>query len=217
MQYIVMPDQMRLIEKLSFDQGIPSLLLMENAARAVFDTFQKSVGNVRGKSALFLIGGGNNGGDGLALARLFALSGGNARLVLISAPKTPDAKANFAYTKALGIPYLHWNERTPPDRLLPRTEYIFDAVFGLGFRGELPAQVARLFKALKEWDTPAYALDVPSGFDSLTGEVAPGTLPAQVTYTLGHLKFGQCFTRLPSVLGEVQVLPIGFPKETCSI
>ncbi|MDI9521403.1 MAG: NAD(P)H-hydrate dehydratase [Bacillota bacterium] len=213
MQYIVMPDQMRLIEKQAFDQGVPSLLLMENAARAVFDAFQKREGDVRGKSALFLIGGGNNGGDGLALARLFALSGGDARLILTREPKTPDARANFAYAKALGIPYIHWTERSHPERLLPRTDYIFDAVFGLGFRGELPLLAARLFKAIKEWDTPVYALDVPSGFDSLTGELAPGTLPALVTYTLGHLKIGQCLTRLPAVLGEVEVLPIGLPED----
>lgn len=211
MKYIVMPDQMRLIEQQAFDSGIPSILLMEQAARAVFEAFIKRVGNPKDKTALFLIGTGNNGGDGLALARLFTLCGGKARLVLTGEPKTPDAKANFAYAKALDIPFIHWSSSANESSLLPKPDYVFDAVFGLGFRGQLPAQVSRLFKAVSAFSAPCFAIDAPSGFDSLTGEVSPGTLAADVTYALGHLKFGQCFTRLPAILGELVDLPLGLP------
>lgn len=217
MQTILMPDQMRLLEEQTFALGVPSLLLMENAARAVFDALCSQFGPVYGKTALFLIGQGNNGGDGLALARLFALHGGKARLVLLGEPKTPDSKANFAYTRALGLPYLHFIEGTQADALLPQTDFVIDAVFGLGFRGQLPEQVARLFAAVSGWGSTFIALDMPSGFDSLSGEISPGTLKADYTYALGHLKTGHCFTRLPAVLGTVKVLSLGFPQEVYQV
>lgn len=209
-----MPDQMTQLEKQAFALGVPSLLLMENAARAVFDDFIARFGPLTGKSAFFLIGEGNNGGDGLALARLFHLAGGEARLILLGEPRTPDAQVNWAYARALGLPFSFFTARTGSEIFPPRQpDFIFDAVFGLGFRGHLPAQAARLFKLVKDLGVPCFALDVPSGFDSLTGEVAPAALTARITYALGHLKIGHCFTRTPAILGEIVVLPIGLPRE----
>lgn len=212
MQFILMPDQMRLLEKQAFSMGVPPLLLMENAARACFAAMREALGGLRGKRVLFLIGGGNNGGDGLALARLCALEGANVRAALTSEPATPDARANLDYVKALGIPLLSWTAYTPETELLPQADIIVDAVFGTGFHGEFPPQVARLFESVSNWGSAVFAIDTVSGMDCLTGETSPRGLQADYTLALGHLKIGQCLSRNPEAQGRLQVLSIGIPE-----
>ena len=212
MQFILMPDQMRLLEKQAFSLGVPSLLLMENAARACHAAMRETLGGLSGKRVLFLIGGGNNGGDGLALARLCALDGAAVRAVLTADPATPDAKANLDYLKALGIPLLPFSSQTSENELLPRADIIVDAVFGTGFHGALPLQAARLFRAVTNWPATVFAIDTVSGMDCLTGETSPAGLKADHTLVLGHLKIGQCLGRNTENQGRLRVLDIGIPE-----
>lgn len=217
MQYILMPDQMRLLEKQAFSLGVPPLLLMENAARACFDAMRQALGGVQGRSILFLIGSGNNGGDGLALARLCALDGAAVRVVLLGDPATADANANLQYVKALQLPQLPWTPYTPAEALLPRADIIVDALFGTGFHGALPPQAVRLMQALALWDSTVFAIDTPSGMDCLTGDLSLQGLKADHTLVLGHLKIGQCLSRQAEAQGRLHILDIGIPQGAYSL
>lgn len=212
MQIVLTPDQMRSLEKQAFSLGVPSLLLMENAAREAHKALSERLGGLSGKDILFLIGTGNNGGDGLAMARLCRLAGGKPRVVMTGAIKTEDAKANLGYGMALGIPVISWPDRMEEPALLPRPDAVVDAVYGTGFHGILPEGAAQLAGIVNSWSIPRIALDIPSGMDSLTGEIHGPVFTATNTLALGHLKTGHCLARLPGTLGRVQVLPLGIPE-----
>ena len=92
---VLTPADMRETEQRFFARGVPSLLLMEHAAEAVVDALETALGGCGNRRVLFLCGPGNNGGDGLAAARLFAQRGGNAVIWLSGESKTPDAQINL--------------------------------------------------------------------------------------------------------------------------
>src|SRR6478672_10655887 len=99
MQKVLTAAQMREVDRLTTERyGIPSIILMENAAHAVARVItEKLGGSVEGKSILILCGPGNNGGDGAALARLLALDGGLVDVVLFGRIKKTkgDARINL--------------------------------------------------------------------------------------------------------------------------
>ena len=98
----ITPQEMRAKEQAAFDAGVSSLLLMETAARRAYDVLRNLL--TPGEPVLFLCGPGNNGGDGLAIARMWKLDGGDAHIVMPLPPRTPDAQTNLEYAQALGIP-----------------------------------------------------------------------------------------------------------------
>ena len=128
---LLTPGDMRRTEAQAFARGVPSLLLMEHAAQAVTDALEKALGGCRGNRVLFLCGPGNNGGDGLAAARLFRQRGGLAEIWLSGAPKTPEARAQLQWAEALSLPIAHIYALSPQARPFtpegaPRGEYAFD-------------------------------------------------------------------------------------------
>ena len=95
---LLTPADMRRTEERAFALGVPAAVLMEHAAMAVVDVLQRLLaGECRGKRVLFLCGTGNNGGDGVAAARLFCQRGGEAEIWLSGEPQT-----------ALALAQLHW-------------------------------------------------------------------------------------------------------------
>lgn len=208
MQTILTPQQMKMLEEHAFSLGVPSLLVMENAAREAFQALQDVLGGIDGKTILFLIGTGNNGGDGLAMARLCLLAGGKPRVVMLGDPKTKDAQANYAYAKTLEIPFIDFITRHAQE-----VDAVVDALFGTGFHGELPQETASIINTVNEWDVPRIAVDVPSGLDSSGGLMSQGCFHATHTIALGHLKTGHCLAKDKTKLGKIRVVPIGLPKK----
>src|SRR5438552_3276002 len=114
MQKVLTAEQMREVDRLTTERyGIPSILLMENAAHAVARVItEKLGGSVKGKSILILCGKGNNGGDGAALARILWTEGAKVHVVLFgdSSDASGDAKTNFDAIK-------HLDQKNPSFRL----------------------------------------------------------------------------------------------------
>ncbi|NLW21131.1 MAG: NAD(P)H-hydrate dehydratase [Clostridiales bacterium] len=212
MRTILTPQQMRQLETRAFDLGLPSLLVMEQAAREAVQALRDILGGVAGVEVLFLIGGGNNGGDGLAMARLWSQMGGQPRLLLTGEVRTPDARANLAYVRALGLPLEHWTVAGGLTALESRPRAVVDAVYGTGFHGSLDEGLASLFSHVNAWALPRVAVDVPSGLDSASGLAVPRAFHATHTLALGHLKTGHAFARPLDILGQVRVLPLHLPK-----
>jgi len=210
MRTILTPGQMRALERRAFELGVPPLLLMENAARAAHALFAELLGGVAGKKVLYLIGSGNNGGDGLAMARLCLLDGGEPAVLLVSKPRTPDAQANLGYVNALGIPVRAW---APGKPVLsePRPDAVVEAVYGTGFHGALPDAEAMLAREVSASGVTVFAVDAPSGMDSLTGAVAGEAIGAAHTIALGCLKTGLCLTDRPELRGALHAVDIGVP------
>ena len=216
---VMTPRDMRKTEEKAFALGVNSLLLMEHAAIAVVDALEKELGgSCKGKKVLFLCGTGNNGGDGLAAARLFAMRGGQAEIWLSGEPKTADAKANFAWCRALDIPIMNlWEmpvEEWPLKGEGPREHFdgYVDALLGTGIKGAPDEVTTRMI--LVPWHDfsfpPVIAVDIPSGLNGLTGEVFEDAyVHADVTVTFHAPKPGLYLTKDREAVGKIIVADIG--------
>lgn len=196
MRYVTIAE-MRALDRQTIDGGVPAGVLMENAGRAVAAAAREL--NPSGGPVLVLAGYGNNGGDGLVVARLLAADGLVVRTCLVGRPRpfSPESEACFqALAAAVGA----------PERLVDRTALaglpgpgpvapalVVDAVFGLGVRGVPDAFYADLFRRvadLRAAGTRVLAVDVPSGFDADAGRPPGACVRADCTVTMGFAKTG---------------------------
>ena len=198
-------EEMRAVDAWAIEQqGVPSLDLMERAgvglARAV-------AGVARPGPVCVVVGKGNNGGDGLVVARLLREEGREVR-VLAAAPldgASSDVAANL--------------DRLPGDppepfeaAALEGAGVVVDALLGTGFSGEAREPVASAIAAINAQDSPVVACDVPSGVDASTGEVAGQAVRAALTATFHGSKVGLYVAPGAHHAGRVEVVEIGVPR-----
>ncbi|MDK2951032.1 MAG: ADP-dependent NAD(P)H-hydrate dehydratase / NAD(P)H-hydrate epimerase [Kosmotogales bacterium] len=208
---VVFPEEMREIDRITVERGVPSLILMEHAARSLFEEIVRT--DVL--KITILCGAGNNGGDGYALARLLKFCGFDPEVVAIYAPKTKDCKKNVQLFKNSGGSIYRFQKlsKSKLNSIINESELIVDAIFGTGFRGELPGEISELIKNINNLKKAVLAVDTPSGINCENGEVCPLTFDCHKTITFGALKFGQLLFPARNFLGEIIVADTGFPKK----
>lgn len=222
---LLTPQDMRKTEQKAFEAGMPSILLMEHAAIKVVDALEKELGGCEGKDVVFLCGTGNNGGDGLAAARLFQMRGGRPEIWLSGDPKTPDAKTNLQMALACGIevknlaglPREEWpfSEGYSPDK---RRDGYVDALLGIGMKGE-PDEITSAMILVPYHDfgnRVVIAVDVPSGMDALTGDCPGIYMHADVTVTFHAAKPGLYLSQDREAVGRIEVADIGLGAWHCT-
>jgi ADP-dependent NAD(P)H-hydrate dehydratase / NAD(P)H-hydrate epimerase len=164
--------QMREIDRRAVDEyGMPSLLLMENAGRAVAE---RALALLAGKSAPVVwvaCGKGNNGGDGFVAARHLFNRGIEVSCTLAGKPEDMqgDARVNLDLARKLGIDVFEWDDQIsglPSFALF--SDLVVDALLGTGFSGEPRGPVAELIAAIHEGSARVLAIDVPSGLNADT-------------------------------------------------
>jgi len=214
---ILNAESMRLVDQVAIeDFGIPSLVLMENAALGLADAIAQSYPEVKGV-AIFC-GPGNNGGDGLALARHLVIRGYHVELVLVTGGKelTGDAGVQLGICQAQG---LRIRELGPEEGIqgcveaARRTELVVDALFGIGLGRPLDGQFAALVQALNALPVPRLAVDLPSGLSGSSSKIPGPHLEADLTVTFGALKIAHVFPPSADAVGEVVVADLGIPTE----
>ena len=192
--------------------GIPSLMLMENAARGVCERIQQA-GVWR--SITIFAGPGNNGGDGLAIARLLAARGINAHVYLIRTGKdlSEDAACNYRFLAKCGIPVEEPSLKVLQEFVasLSDQDLIVDAMLGTGTRGQLRSPFAELAEAINVSDAMVLAVDTPTGFECDTGLVNGPCVRADWTVTFVGLKTGFLRDSASQYTGVVWVSDIGIP------
>src|SRR5687767_4754098 len=161
--------QVREVDRLAVERyRMPSILLMENAARAVADAACEMLGGDCREDVLILCGGGNNGGDGLAVARFLHNRGARVTIGLATDPTryAGDALVNWQIVSARRLTAL------PADSRLVESSsaaLIVDAIFGTGLTQAPRDPFPQLAAAINESGRPVLAVDVPSGLDCDTG------------------------------------------------
>ena len=161
--------------------------LMERAGQAVARHALEDFGNAQ--SFTVVCGGGSNGGDGRVAARVLEEAGREVRVV--------DAKPEDE-EKDLGDP-----------------DVVVDALFGTGFEGEPRPGAARLIEQMNDLGAPVLSIDLPSGVDASTGEVAGAAVDADLTVTFHGEKVGHYVTPGAFLAGYIEVADIGLdPTET---
>lgn len=192
--------------------GIPGMVLMERAALETFRILRESEKIREGGSAYILAGYGNNGGDGLALARLFCEAGIRVRIGLLgdSGKATESWRQQRKILEAFPAEF----EKEPGPGAY---DLLVDALFGVGLSRDLEGEYARAVRELNEKSGFKVALDVPSGVSSDDGRVLGTAFRADLTVTFAFGKRGLYLYPGCEYAGEVRVADIGigrraFPK-----
>ncbi len=218
MQKLTTAAQMREMDRRTIeDYGVPSIVLMENAALRVVDVIAERFGPLKNKRIAAVCGKGNNGGDGLAIARhLHARFGADVIVWLAADPAvfTGDAAVNCSIAQNFG---LHMNLfGAPSDSPIiggRGDDLIVDALFGTGIKGGVAGHLAKIIEAMNSSGCPIVSVDVPSGLDADTGEVTGACVRATLTVTFALPKIGLMVYPGAEYVGELIVADIGMPRK----
>jgi len=183
--------------------GMPSILLMENAARSAAEVAARL-----GDRFLIYCGPGNNGGDGLAMARHL---GRSARVFLMSEPdpeRCPDAALQLRVLRNAGHP-LSVGELPPTGE---STDVLVDAMWGTGLSRSLEGVAAAWVEQFNRSPGHKLSIDVPSGIDADSGAELGVACRPDTTVTFVAPKRGM--VAVPEVVGQLVVVGLGLPRET---
>lgn len=218
--------QARQIDQVATEQfGIGGGLLMENAGRGCARMLLER--GLTGPVAIFC-GKGNNGGDGLVVARLLAEQGFHVTVLVVPplAELMGDALANFLRLDPARITIIPLADEGGPAAMPDALDYFFgelygdagpewivDAMLGTGAKGAPRPPYDTLIEWINAEGARKLAIDVPSGLDCDTGEPSATTLRADLTATFVATKAGFANRAAAPYLGEVEVVDIGVPEE----
>jgi len=205
----------RLDQAATRDYGIPALLLMENAGRAVSDVISREYKPCK---VLIFVGKGNNGGDGLVVARHLANRGFHVRVVLLEDPAKlkADPLLNFTIVKKMKIPLVLMTENSTDEELsahCSEADLVIDAIFGVGIHSPLSGIFEKAVRAINRNGKFVISIDIPSGLDADTGQVHGVVVKATRTVTLALPKLGLFAGEGPKCAGKVECVDIGIPRE----
>ncbi|MEX2194490.1 MAG: NAD(P)H-hydrate dehydratase [Thermoleophilaceae bacterium] len=186
------------------EQSVPSLDLMERAGAGLARATARLA---RGGQVLVLVGKGNNGGDGLVVARLLRQEGREVDVVATAPLGELKGDAAVNLERLPGERPRQWDGRA-----LQNAGVVVDALLGTGFSGVPREPVAGAIAAINAQDPPVVACDVPSGVDAATGEVLGQAVRATVTATFHGPKIGLHVAPGAHHAGEVEVVEIGIPR-----
>ena len=217
---LVTAEQIKELDRYAIeDRRIPSLELMEHAAQALCDgTLELSEKRPEKCRAAVFCGSGNNGGDGIAAARLLFLKGVRVRAFLVGAYEklTPDALEMTGQLSDCGVEL----ERFDPEDAgqcswALRCDFVLDALFGVGLSREISPDstfgaAVELINSARGW---VVAADISSGVAADSGRVLGRAVRADRTITFTLPKIGQVMGDGALLSGEVLVRAIGIPKD----
>lgn len=203
MKEIVTCSQMKAMDQRTIqDIGVPSCVLMERAALKVVEEINSRL--KEREQILVVCGSGNNGGDGIAIARLLHLQGRNVSIYLMGNEEkmTPETKMQLNIAR---------NYRVPEVNNLNLREYttIVDAIFGVGLARPVEGRYAQIISELNGAEAFKVAVDIPSGINGDTGFEMGIAFRADLTVTFAFRKRGLCFYPGRMYGGEIIVADIG--------
>lgn len=203
--------QVRKVDELAIRKyGIPGIVLMENAARAVFDVAMQMLHGIERPRVAIVCGGGNNGGDGFAVARHLYNAHVDVRIHLATEPArlAGDALINCTIAKNMQLPMT-----TDFRQAIDGAHLLIDALFGTGLSTPPRPESQNLIRAMNQSGVPILAVDLPSGLDCDTGVPLGECVVAKRTMTFVAEKAGFGQPEASRYTGVVTVGDIGAPRE----
>ena len=204
-------DQMYDIENKGHEMGFLKKFMMENAGAAAVRRLLEKIGNAESKNILIFVGLGNNGGDGLVMARHLAGYGARVTVMLLGSPdkiKTEESNWNWSLLQKMPSVKLMSGNSLDFDF---KPDVIVDGLLGTGISGEIREPYASAIKYINETDCFKFAVDVPSGLDPQTGDTANIFTKCDMTVTFHKMKQG--IPKRKDLTGELFVEKIGIPPE----
>jgi NAD(P)H-hydrate epimerase len=215
---IVTAKEMQEIDRTAIDDyGIPGIVLMENAAKGVVASLFKKFPDIKDKKIGILAGKGNNGGDGLAVARLLTDKDISVTVYLLVKKEflRGDAKTNLEKAEEIGIKIF---EITSPNELkavkddILKNDAFIDAIFGTGLTSGVKGYYVDVIKFINSSNKFILSIDIPSGLSSDTGEIIGEHIKADMTVALCLPKIGEILYPAAEYTGELEVVDIGIPE-----
>ena len=190
--------------------GIPSIVLMENAALKVINSIDLNYNNYT-----VVCGRGNNGGDGLAIARHLIIKGKKVRIYLVGDIKngTEDFNINLNILKNLKAEIINIKAEKELLQLkedLLVSEITIDALFGIGLKRNIEGLYFEVIKMINNESKQIISVDIPSGIDGDTGKPMGICVKADKTVTFHKMKKG--LLNCGAYAGEIIVEDIGIPN-----
>ena len=222
---------MREADRLTTERyGIPGLQLMENAGAAVADYVSDTFPELSTRSILVLCGKGNNGGDGLVVARRLRERGAPPRVFLFAQPSAVrgDAAVNLQRWQEGGGELRMVNsagEWSAAREVLGETDLIIDALLGTGVKGPVEGLLASVIEDVNAWRDHrkarirggsrhvVIAVDIPSGLPSEAEDFGGSVIRADATVSFTAPKLGQLLSPRADCVGYLLVRNIGTPRE----
>jgi len=199
------------IENNGHAMGFLKKFMMENAGAAAVKKLVEKLRNIESKNILIFVGMGNNGGDGLVMARHLAGYDAKVTVHLLGTPdkiKTEESSWNWSILEKMpSVKLLRgeiFNYDFTPD-------IIIDAILGTGISGEIKDPYASAIKFINNTNCFKFAVDVPSGLDPQTGETSNIYVRSDMTVTFHKMKQG--IPKRKDLTGELYAEKIGIPPE----
>ncbi len=211
--------QMQAMDRLAIDEvGIPSLVLMEVAGRAVADAAGQLMQDAATEQGpiLALAGSGNNGADAVVAARHLRERLFEVTLLVLGEPDktSTDLGTQVQIARELGVEARFVSGPgavADVSALLQTHSVVIDGLFGTGLSRAVEGWRSELIQAIESSARPVVAVDIPSGIDADTGQAWGNSVSADITVTFQFPKFGQLLHPGRTATGELQVVDIGIP------
>jgi ADP-dependent NAD(P)H-hydrate dehydratase / NAD(P)H-hydrate epimerase len=205
--------EMRALDMRAIEEfGIAEELLMENAGQAAYFVLLKEFG-IKDKTFTIFCGTGNNGGDGLVVARKIHSSGGVAKVYLLGDPGKyrGAAKINLGIVSRLPIEVQRYQSLDLSKEDITQSDLIVDAILGTGIIGDVRGQYREIIESINDSGKPVLSIDIPSGIHGDTGQVMGAAVKADYTVTFGLPKIGNMLFPGFELGGKLYVSHISFP------
>jgi len=213
---LVTADEMREMDRRTIEEwGLPGMVLMENAGRAVARSAEEMLEELAGGRVVVVAGRGNNGGDGFVAARWLHRAGRDVEVCLLAGGEelSGNAATNYAFARRMGVPIHERADRELLDERLAGAALIVDGVLGTGISGEVRGAAREAIAAINAAPAPVLAIDIPSGVHADTGGILGDGVQAHTTVTMALPKLGLYQYPGRERCGQVIVAPIGISRE----
>jgi NAD(P)H-hydrate epimerase len=213
---IVTAQQMKNIDRRAIRGfGIPGPVLMENAAAAIMAEMEKFFDGLANVRVGIICGKGNNGGDGLALARRLSIRGVPVRVALLApfSAVAGEAKVNLSILRRMDVEIVQNAAAKALADIMSWSDVLVDAMLGVGLSAPLKGVYAQAVNMMNASGRPIVSIDIPTGINADTGAVMGAAVSADLTVTMALLKRGLVLHPGAERAGTVRVADIGIPSE----
>ncbi len=206
-------EEMRTMDRYAIEKlGIPEEILMENAGIAALNVLKNKTG-IKDRKFVIFCGTGNNGGDGLVVARLLHSGGGYAKVFLLgdSSKFRGASKTNINIISKLPIEVIKLKAAATVRKDIAHCDVIIDAIFGTGLDRPVAGLASDLIALINKSKKKVLSLDIPSGVNGNTGNLMETAVKADYTVTFGLPKIGNMLYPGYELCGELFVSHISLP------
>ncbi len=203
------------------DFGIPGMVLMENAGRGATRFLLEQFPDLEKKKVGVIAGRGNNGGDGFVIARCLKQKGVHVQVYLLAKAKKVqgDALTNLGFLKPLDVPVVEIPDEASFLKIkseMAGLDMWIDAILGTGLKSAVKGYFKTIIEYINALNKPVFAVDMPSGLNSDTGQSCGACIQATATATFAFAKTGHMVYPGADFTGKLDIVDIGIPPHIVS-